>query len=272
MSKGAIIIANDTEQVEYTRLARVSARLIAKNIGIPVALVTDTPCDHPEFQQVIVIPRGHNNHRTTLMNNTNQTMSWFNLSRTDLYDLSPWDRTLVVDADMFLLTDALKDHVNADFDFAIAGHVHEPNSGKIIEDTLSNTQVRLLWATVMIFNKCQKSRDIFDMARHVIRHYPTYAKIYDFDPRPVRNDHAFSIACHLLGGYGAGDLRLRNYHLTNVNFTNKIHKIKGNKFVIGYNRMVKQEPREYIQQLPPGDLHFLNKLSLMDHIEQLEQL
>jgi hypothetical protein len=273
MSKGALIIAKDIEQIEYVRMARVAARLVTRNLGIPVALVTDEPCDHPEFEHVIVAPKGHNNHRTTVMNNQQQTLSWYNMDRTRAYELSPWDRTLVLDSDMFLTTDALKSHIDADFDFAIAKSVLEPNTGMIHNDMLSNTKIRHMWATIMIFNKCPKAEAVFDMAAHVINHYDSYARIYDFKKRPIRNDNAFSIACHLLGGYGATDMALKNYVMNNVNFTSKIRKIlPEGRFVIEYDRMIRDQVRTIVQKLPPGDHHILNKLSLMEHINELEQI
>lgn len=273
MSNGAVIIANDTPEIEYLRMARVAARLVTRNLNIPVALITDTEVSYPEFEKVIVVPRGNNNVRTTVMGSTHQTMSWFNLGRTDVYDLTPWDRTLVIDADLFVMTDALKSHISADFDFAIAKDIHMPNDGNTGFASLSNQKIAHMWATIMIFNKSQQARSIFAMAKHVIKHYKTYAKIYDFEPRYIRNDYAFSIACHLLGGYGMYDFGLRNYAMTNVYFHNKINEIRTNgQFVIEYSKLYKGEPRQYVARMGLSDTHFLNKLSLMEHIEELEQL
>jgi len=270
MSKGAIIIANDTEQIEYVRLARISARLITKNLALPVALVTDRAVDYPEFEKVIVVDRKNNNRRSTNMNSESQTLDWYNLNRTDIYDLTPWDRTLLVDADMLILTDALASHMNANFDFAIASDIHNPKEGITLTDTLtSNKPIDLLWATAIIFNKSPEANTIFQMAKHIIKHYNTYSKIYDFPASPIRNDFAFSIAIHLMGGYGMKKMNLKNYALTTVNFTDTIHKIKDNgKFVIAYQK----NSKTYLQQLGLNDIHFLNKLDLMQHINQLEML
>jgi hypothetical protein len=273
MSKGAVIIANDIPEIKYTRLARVAAKFVTRNLGLPVTLITDTACDYPEFENVIVVDRGTDNYRTTVMGNVHQTFAWYNLNRTHVYDLTPYDRTLVIDADFFTLTDSLRSHMDANFDFAIAKTIHDPSSSKTLNECLSRIKVNHLWATVMIFNKSPQAQMIFDMAKYVIRHYRTYAKIYDFDIKPIRNDYAFSIACHLLGGYGASNFDLKNYSLTNVNFLNGIHKITDDgRFVIEYNRMAGHQVKKFVQKLPPGDLHFLNKLSLMEHIDQLEQL
>lgn len=272
MSEGVCIIANDNDQIEYIRIARVAARLATKHLGLPVTLITDQPVDYTEFNQVINVDRGPNNRRTTLMNNNAQSMDWYNLVRTQVYNLSPYDRTLVIDADFFIMTDALKSHVNASFDFAIAKQVHVPSSAKTVVNRLGKSQIPHMWATVMIFNKSESASSIFQLADHIVRHYRTYAKIYEFDSHPVRNDYAFSIACHLLSGYGMRDLGLRNYKLTNVNFVNKLFKIKNNRFAIQYEKRFKDEYRDCIQLLPPGDVHILNKLDLMNHIESLEQL
>ena len=196
MSSGAVIIANNTPEIEYLRMARVAARLVTKHLNIPVALITDNEVSYLEFEKVIVVPRGNNNTRTTMMGSTHQTMNWYNLGRTDVYDLTPWDRTLVIDADFFVKTDALKSHMSASFDFGIAKDIHLPNDGKTNFTFVSKTRIPHMWATVMIFNKSNQAESIFAIAKHVIKHYKTYAKIYDFEERYIRNDFAFSIACH----------------------------------------------------------------------------
>lgn len=271
MSEGAVIIANDTAEIEYVRMARVAARLITRNLGIPVALITDIPVEYPEFEKVIVVPRGRNNTRTTVMGSTHQTMSWYNLGRTDVYELTPWDRTLVIDADLFITTDALKSHLSSSFDFAIAKDIHWPNDGQI--KTAKISKLPHMWATIMIFNKSTQAEAIFSMAKHVIKHYRTYARIYDFESRHVRNDYAFSIACHLLSGYGMYDFGLRNYAMTNVYFHNTIKEIRPNgEFIIEHSKLYKGEPKTYVSKIGLSDTHFLNKLSLMEHITELEQL
>ena len=273
MSNGAVIIANNTNEIEYLRMARVAARLVTRNLNIPVALITDCEVNYPEFEKTIVIPKGNNNIRTTTMGNTHQTMSWYNLGRTDVYDLTPWDRTLVIDADLFIQSDALKNHMLANFDFAIAKNIHNPTEGSISSTTVSKTKIDHMWATILIFNKSKQAESIFALAKHIIKHYKTYAKIYDFEKGHIRNDFAFSIACHLLGGYGSTDLSLKNYAMTNVYFHNKIKEIRPNgDFIIEYSKLFKNEPRQYIMKLKTSDIHFLNKLSLMEHINELEKL
>ena len=273
MSNGAVIIANDIDQIKYTRMARVAARLITRNLKIPVALITDTEVDYPEFEKIIVVARNNNNARTTVMGTTHQTMNWFNLSRTDVYDLTPWGRTLVVDADLFIMTDALKSHMSADFDFGMVKDIHIPTDGKTKVAKIAKSQVDHMWATAMIFNKSTQAESIFAMAKHVIKHYKTYAKIYDFDAIHIRNDYAFSIACHLLGGYGMYNFGLKNYAMTNVYFNNTVKEIRPNgNFVVEYNKLTKGESKKYVQQLGLSDIHILNKLSLMDHIGELEKL
>ena len=270
MSNGAVIIANDTDDIDYIRLARISAKFVKRNLGLPVALITNKPVDYPEFDKVILVDKPTNNPRTTSMNNQNQTLDWFNLNRTDVYDLTPWHRTLLLDADLFVLTNNLKNHMAATFDFAIADQVHDPIKGlTVIDPITANRPINLNWATVVIFNKSHTAQTIFCMAKHIIKHYNVYAKIYDFAASPIRNDFAFSIATHLMSGYGMKNFAIKNYAITTVDFHNQIHKIKPHsRFVIKYLN----NDKTYIQELGHNDIHFLNKLDLMQHIELLEQL
>jgi hypothetical protein len=77
----------------------------------------------------------------------------------------------------------------------------------------------------------------------------------------------------LLGGYGMYNFGLKNYAMTNVYFNNKVKEIRPNgNFVVEYSKLTKGESKQYVQQLGLNDIHILNKLSLMEHIEELEQL
>jgi hypothetical protein len=58
-----------------------------------------------------------------------------------------------------------------------------------------------LWATILIFNKTDKSKMLFDLAGRIQKHYSYYRKLYNIAQSNFRNDNAFTIADNILNGY-----------------------------------------------------------------------
>jgi hypothetical protein len=240
---GAVILADNTEKFDYIKLANVTAKRIRRNLNIPVEIITTDSKDNQRLYQ-------------------KEKVEWRNLSRTSAYSLSPFDRTLVIDADYFVNDDALLPHIHASFDFAIAKDMYDPATGNPYIQQMGKSGIEQLWATVMIFNKSKIAENIFAMADHVLDHYLYYAKLYNFNTFPKRNDYAFTIACHLMGGYGQTDFSLKNFRLINCDFNTNVENINENDILISYNRV---EGKKHIQRVK-SDLHIQNKNRLFELI------
>ena len=83
MTVGALIFARNNERTDYIAMARWSAKNIERHLGIPTHIVTDDSA-----------PGSNSRYFSDV-----GTVTWHNLNRMDAYRLSPWDRTLVLDAD-----------------------------------------------------------------------------------------------------------------------------------------------------------------------------
>ena len=100
MTTGALIFAFNNEQTDYLAMAAWSAKNIRRHINIPVAVVTDAdPADSRllEFDQVV--PAKPESGGTRYFEDYGSTVTWHNAGRVDAYNLTPWDQTLVLDAD-----------------------------------------------------------------------------------------------------------------------------------------------------------------------------
>ena len=114
-SRGVLLFAFDTK-INYVEIARRSARLIHQTLNLPVALVTDTPIQSSEFDQVIVVDNTLKNYKV------GQPGAWRNGDRYRAYELSPWDETLLIDSDYLMLDDNLLKLFEQDFDYRIMTH------------------------------------------------------------------------------------------------------------------------------------------------------
>jgi len=208
--------ALNNEQIDYTLIALCNALAIRHYLDVPVCLVTTqgsvawlrqkyaTLVDRA-FQQIIVyddrLPVGSRRFQDTL--STQRMLRWSNFNRVDSYALTPFDETLLIDADYLVLDDNLKHvwgtahEVMLNRDIIPLDHGPVPPSERWLEDT----GIQLCWATVVYFRKSRLAEMLFDVARHVRKHYAYYALVYGYPAELYRNDYVFSIAVHMLSGF-----------------------------------------------------------------------
>ena len=249
-SRGCLIAAFDNENHIYFDMAVAAADRVAKHLKIPVIIVTDRTDGDAHNHNRIIVEKPGGNWRS--INSTDYT--WRNLIRTQLYDLSPYSRTLIIDSDYFLCTPNLLPHLNCAKDFIMTKQVYSPVNCKTETFKLGNTQIDMYWATVAIFNKCEEAQSIFEMAKHVQEHYLYYSEIYGYHRVPIRNDFIFSVALHLMGGYGMKDYGFKNYPLINCDAQMYYDKFADNKLVYRYIN-----DKLYANSISGVDLHLMNK-------------
>ena len=125
MSKGFLMFAHNNDEIDYLKLAVVNAMLIKKNCDIhDITVVTnqasyDYTVDALGIDVVnnaisnIIITEKDKRFKTAnqrIYKDTNHKttpLSFYNKDRADAYELSPYDETILIDADYLILSDAL---------------------------------------------------------------------------------------------------------------------------------------------------------------------
>jgi hypothetical protein len=187
MTTGALIFARNNEQIDYEAMARWSARNIERHLGIPTHIVTDDSrldSGSRHFADV-------------------GTVAWHNTNRMDAYRLSPWDRTLVLDADYVVASDQLRGVLECDADFLSHRWAYDVTGCNDFEGLNYFGSVRMpqWWATVMIFNRCRQAELVFDTMAMIRDNWSHYKQIYKNSSPTYRNDHALSIALLVVNGH-----------------------------------------------------------------------
>ena len=243
-SKGCCIFAYNTETIDYFSQAEEAADRVSHFLDLPVTIFTNTSKKSK-----------HNVILTELPNiNLKQSKVWYNRNRNQVFELSPYEKTLVIDSDYFLCSDTLKFHLESSAPFLITKDFYHLKTGNFIPLYLGRTHIPLLWATVMIFDKSQESQSIFSMAKLIEENYLYYSLLYKFHPHPIRNDFIFSIACHLIGGYGRKSFALKNYPIVNCEQDIYYEKFEDNKLIYKYEHL-----KIYGNRIKNMDLHLMNK-------------
>jgi hypothetical protein len=186
MKTGAVIFARNNEQIDYEAMACWSACNIERHLGIPTHIVTDDT------------PNNNTRYFTDIGN-----VTWHNHNRMDAYRLSPWDRTLVLDADYVVASNQLQAVLDADQDFLAHRWAYDITGCNNFEglNYFGNNRMPMWWATVMMFRRSQQAELIFDSMQMIKDNWTHYRNLYKNTTATYRNDHALSIALGIVNGH-----------------------------------------------------------------------
>jgi hypothetical protein len=202
MTQGIVIFAYNNELIDYVAMAAWSARNIHRHLGLPVCVVTDVanlPA-HYEFDQVITTTKHSDYYR--YFADFADTVTWYNKNRMDAYQLSPWDQTLVLDADYVVASNQLSRLFDSGQDFLTHNQAHDVTGADpfLNNNTFGQYHVPMSWATVMYFNRSRSAELIFDTMSMIRDNWHHYLKLYKIIPSTYRNDYALTIAQLIVNG------------------------------------------------------------------------
>ena len=141
-SKGIVIFAYNST-FDYVKRANLCATLTNAYTGrgpghfdqwphLPVTLITDSfgalQADSKVFDNIIIHPVNGTNKRTIRAKHDlgpMQTINWKNLNRADVYDLTPYDQTLLLDCDYLMFSYNLKKLFRTDIEFTFHRDVYD---------------------------------------------------------------------------------------------------------------------------------------------------
>jgi hypothetical protein len=235
MTTGALIFAFNNEQTDYIAMAGWCARNIRRHLNIPVAVVTDC-VDHERnraFDRVInVAPQTGG---TRWFEDYQNTVTWHNAARINAYSQTPWDRTLVVDADYVVAGSELRRVLESDTDFmchktAVNMATGYPLAGL---NVFGNHDMPMWWATVMMFRRSNTAQYIFDCMQMIHANWQHYRDLYGINNPTYRNDFALSIAIGIVSGH-TGKVDQIPWPLLSVLPDTMLSKIDDNMYQINY--------------------------------------
>ena len=214
MSSGVLLFAHNNREIDYGKIALANAMLVKKNLDVPVSIVTDDgtidwlrKTHEPEkvFDKVIQIQRQNiENHKPySDTRHTKKTLGFYNLNRVDAFELSPYNKTLILDVDYLVCNDLLKNCFTSNQPLMINRESRDLLSDRHIRafDRVEEFGIDFYWATVFYFEKNKETKLFFDIVNEVKQRYHYFQNLYAFSSHTYRNDFAFSIAVHMFNGY-----------------------------------------------------------------------
>jgi len=278
MNRGIILFAHNNEVIDYGLLSVISAGLAKKYLELPVSLITDknTVSNMKEseyfnkandiFDKIIIVDKPETNNRRKL---NNASMAFVNSNRSSVWELTPYDHTLLIDSDFLIFSNKLNQcWSNADVSISSGMLDLKGDREGILDKRVSDVGVKMFWATTVIFKKNKSSKLFFDLVTHVKENYSFYADVFSFDSRQYRNDISFSIAKHILDGFEENT----EYSLPNI-FTVLDEDIfvdidSENNLIF----LLKNKDSYLASATKGNDIHVLNKCSIIENKEKFFKL
>lgn len=262
MTTGALIFAYNNTAFDYVKMAAWTADNVRRHLGIPVALITDRPTDHV-FDKVILQASTAKDQRW--FDDAKCRVPWNNWSRPDAYDLSPWDRTLLIDADYVVASDRLKVMLDTAGEVFLC-HDRAQDAASVNDfqglNRMGTYEWPLCWATVLVYDRGSHARLIFDSMKMIRENWSHYQHIYHDSSRIYRNDHALTIALNIVNGH----VRSHNHipwPLVTVMPEHRLMQIGQDHYRLIFK---KTNDREAWIEIRDQDFHAMGKQSLMDMI------
>lgn len=292
-SRGVLLFAENNKNLNYLKLAILSAICIKNNMGkdTKVSVVTnqfslnwfndsEKSFIRSLFDKIILT---ENNLTDTDTSSSNLrvyrdtayhsvTAQFLNKSRSSAYELSPYEETLLVDVDYFVMNDSLNAVWGNQEEFLINKSAktmfHKELSGP--EFRLNPYGIRMYWATLIYFKKSEKSKLIFDLVDHIKSAWDYYKHVYDFSGALFRNDFAFSIALHMLNGFSDDNDFVKSFPepaiLTALD-TDQFMKFNSKSSASFFVCDPAAPYKFYVSKINDVNVHCLNKISILNQYD-----
>jgi len=262
MTTGALIFAFNNEHTDYVRMAAWSAANIRRHLDIPVAVVTNMP-EHELVKSSfdVVITAEAESGGTRYFSDIGHSVTWNNAGRTDAYSLSPWEQTLVLDADYVVAGDQLSRVLAMPQDFVChrwAGSVDHSQAFYQGNNWFGRPSMPMYWATVMMFRRSNHAAYVFDCMQMIRHNWTHYRELYGIDRATYRNDFALSIALGIVSGH-TSTVDTIPWPLISVLPEQTVHQLAQDLYRVEYRDL---QGRLRNCSLNGIDLHVMGKQSL----------
>lgn len=180
MSKGFVIMAQDTEKVKYTKCAEALRKSILQVMpNANITIITSNMLPHGDLG-------GFAN-------------DW------QVYEISPYDETIKLEADMYIPRSiehwwdvlSVNDVVVSS---TIRNFKQEISTVKTYRRFINDNKLPDVYNAITYFKKSDTAKKFFDVVRNVFENWEEYKSILRCNPQEeVSTDWVYAIACHIVG-------------------------------------------------------------------------
>lgn len=196
MDKGFVVLAQNTEQVDYVTCAEALAISLKRVMpDAKISLISNNVSNLDIWDKVIPLPFG----------DLEPNSDWKLGNDWQVYDASPYEYTIKLEADMFIprsidyYWDVLKNR-----DLVISSHIRnykqEISNVQVYRGFVTNNQLPNCYNGLTYFKKTHLAKSFFIIVKNIFEDWEFYKRILrcDIHEKPT-TDWVYSIASHILG-------------------------------------------------------------------------
>lgn len=196
MNRGFVIIAQNTGKVDYIKCAKILARSIKNTMpDEKVVLISDENIKNDIFDDVIKFPYG----------DLDKDGKWKLVNDWQVYEASPFDYTIKIEADIFLPTDITywwdilksRDIVVSS---TIRNFQQSISSSRVYRRFIDDNNLPDVYNSLTYFKKSILAEKFFKIVKDIFENWSEYKAILQCKvDEEITTDWAYAIACHILG-------------------------------------------------------------------------
>lgn len=196
MNCGFVILAQNTEDVNYIKCAEVLAKNIINVMPkANISLISDDIDNSKYFDKVIALPYG----------DLDPTGKWKLVNDWQVYEASPYEYTIKLEADLYLPQsidfwwDVLRQR-DIVVSTRIRNYKQEISNVRVYRRFLDDNELPNVYNSLTYFKKSELAEKFFTIVRDVFENWDSYRKMLKCKiNEEVSTDWAYAIACHILG-------------------------------------------------------------------------
>jgi hypothetical protein len=285
MTKGVLLFAHNSPDIDYGLMSIIAGGLAKKNLGVPVSLVTDAGTvkwlaesgsltkAQEIFDKIIEVPRPYTKNVRNLHDGfESKIIPFVNTNRYSVWELSPYDKTLLIDSDYLIFSNKLNEYWDVDVPVMMSQSMTDltGDRGGLLDSKVSETGIHMFWATTVLFDKSAESEFFFKLVDFVKDNYVYYADLFRFNPKQFRNDIAFSVAKHIMNGFETEVAYALPPILTAFD-TDILHSVDNSRLTFLVSRPT-DVAAFWVATTNGVDVHIMNKQSIIRNTSRLLEL
>lgn len=242
MTRGAVILVRDSGDISYTQLAAWSAERIQRHLDIPTTIL-QSQSEANGTREI-----------------GDRAVPWYNLDRFRAWEMSPYDETLLLDADYVVSSDQLRALFGNQQDLVAMRYAYDVTARRDYQDLnwFGRHRMPSAWATVVYFRRTRITEMVFHMIHMIQDHWAHYKDVYGITERRFRNDYALAIALNVVHGH-QGCWPSIPWSMANADPDCEVRQLDIDEFEIEF-RDSRGRPRRVIMR--DQDTHVMNKPAL----------
>lgn len=262
MSRGALLFAFNSPKFNYYEMAEYTAKRIERLLKLPVTVVTDEQSlptiTKFTFDKTIIVEAD--------ITNTRDKQVWINKGRYQAYNLSPYDETLLLDTDYMVNSNSLNKLFELPTDFCCHDTTSFLMNPEAAQEVLSVYSFKTLWATVIMFKKTQRVKQIFECLEMVQNNYDHYANIHNFIGGVYRNDYALTLALRISNGHADVKSDIIPWNLVHVGKNTSVYRNSDTEYTVMFDNWKRGKIRKEYCTIVDTDFHVMNKENFLELI------